>query len=192
MPPLILASASPYRRELLARLGLPFACEAPDIDEEALQRTALAPADIAAALAERKAAAVAARHPGAVVIGSDQLVHLDGAILGKPGGPEAAAAQLARLAGRTHELLTAVCVLHPHGAERTVVAARLAMRPLADADIARYLAADRPFDCAGAYKLERRGIALFTAIACDDHTAIVGLPLLWLSGVLMRLGFPLP
>ncbi|MCS6969756.1 MAG: nucleoside triphosphate pyrophosphatase [Planctomycetota bacterium] len=192
MPPLVLASSSRYRRALLARLGLPFAWEAPEIDEEASERSALPPRAIAEQLAERKARAVAARHPQAVVIGSDQLAHLDGELLGKPGSAAAAEQQLARLAGREHELVTAVCVLHPQGAERATVVARLRMRALDAASIARYVAADQPLDCAGSYKLEQRGIALFERIACEDHTAIVGLPLLWLSGTLIRLGFPLP
>lgn len=193
MPPLILASTSRYRRELLARLGTPFACEAPGVDEDAVKADAgLSPRQVAETLAERKARAVAARHPGAVVIGSDQLAHLDGAVLGKPGDEARACAQLARLAGRTHELVTAVCLVHPGGVEHHTDLARLSMRPLDAAAIARYVAADRPLDCAGAYKLECRGIALFAAIACADHTAITGLPLMWTAGALTRLGYAVP
>lgn len=190
---LILASTSRYRQELLARLGVPFTCQAPGVDEDAVKtdRT-LGPRQVAEILAERKARAVAQRHPDAVVIGSDQLAHLDGAVLGKPGTVEAADAQLARLAGRTHELVTAVCVVHPAGVERVTDLAHLAMRPLSREAIARYVAADRPLDCAGAYKLECRGIGLFSAVACSDHTAITGLPLMWTAGVLARLGFSVP
>ena len=190
---LILASTSRYRQELLARLGVAFTCQAPGVDEDSVKADrALGPRQVAEILAERKAQAVAARHPGAVVIGSDQLAHLDGDVLGKPGTAEAAEAQLARLAGRTHELVTAVCIIHPGGVERLTDLARLSMRPLAAAAIARYVAADRPLDCAGAYKLECRGIALFSAVACADHTAITGLPLIWTAGVLGRLGIPTP
>ena len=190
MPPLLLASTSRYRKELLARLGVAFACEAPGVDEEAVKTDlSLSPRRVAEILAEQKALAVAARHPGAVVIGSDQLAHLDGAVLGKPGAAAGAEAQLASLAGRTHELVTAVCIVHPGGIERCTDLAHLTMRPLAAGAIARYVAADQPLDCAGAYKLECRGIALFSSIACADHTAITGLPLMWTAGVLRGLGF---
>lgn len=190
---LILASTSRYRQELLARLGLPFTCQAPGVDEDAVKTDRnLGPRQVAEILAERKARAVAALHPEAVVIGSDQLAHLDGAVLGKPGTVEAAEAQLARLAGRTHELVTAVCIVHPGGVERITDLAHLTMRPLPAEALARYVAADRPLDCAGAYKLECRGIGLFSAVACADHTAITGLPLIWTAGVLGRLGFAVP
>lgn len=190
---LILASTSRYRQELLGRLGVPFVSQAPGVDEDAVKTDrSLGPRQVAEILAERKARAVAERHPGAVVIGSDQLAHLDGAVLGKPGTAGAAEAQLARLAGRTHELVTAVCIIHPGGIERIADLAHLTMRPLSSEAIARYVAADQPLDCAGAYKLECRGIGLFSAIACADHTAITGLPLIWTAGVLGRLGFAIP
>jgi septum formation protein len=192
MPPLILASTSRYRKELLARLGLDFICEAPGVDEDAFKARGLEPRRLAETLAETKARAVAARHPDAVVIGSDQLAHLDGCVLGKPGTAETAQAQLGRLAGRTHELVTAVCIIHPGGVERVTDLAHLSMRPLAAEALARYVAADRPLDCAGAYKLECRGIALFSSITSADHTAITGLPLIWTAGVLGRLGFAVP
>lgn len=192
MPPLILASTSRYRKELLARLGLAFTTEAPGVDEDAVKATGLAPRRLAEVLAERKAAAVAARHPGSVVIGSDQLVADGDRILGKAHTRDGAADQLRSLRGRSHELVTAVHVIHPGGAERHLAIATLAMRGLSDAAIARYVAADDPVDCAGSYKLECRGIALFSAIACDDHSSIIGLPLIWLSGVLGRLGYEVP
>lgn len=193
MPDLILASTSRYRKELLARLGLPFACAAPGVDEDAVKHDAsLSPRQVAEVLAERKARAVAERHPGAVVIGSDQLAHLDGVVLGKPGTATNAVAQLGQLAGRTHELVTAVCIIHPGGVERCTDLAHLTMRALGPAALERYVAADQPLDCAGAYKLECRGIALFSAIACADHTAITGLPLIWTGSVLARLGFAVP
>jgi len=192
MPPLLLASTSRYRKELLERLGLPFQAVAPQVDEDAVKGGGLAPQQVAEVLAERKAAAVAARHPEAVVIGSDQLVALDGEVLGKAGTRERAVEQLRALRGRTHELLTAVCILHPGPARRHTAIARLTMRQLDDAALARYVAADDPVDCAGSYKLECRGIALFSRIDCEDHSAIVGLPLLWLSAALAQLGYPVP
>lgn len=193
MPDLILASTSRYRRELLARLRLPFACASPGVDEDAVKADGrLSPRQVAETLAEAKARAVAALRPDAVVIGSDQLAHLDGMALGKPGTAANAEAQLARLAGRTHELVTAVCVVHPGGIERHTDIARLAMRRLDAAALARYVAGDQPLDCAGSYKLESQGIALFSSVDCADHTAITGLPLIWVSGVLARLGFAAP
>ncbi len=190
MPRLILASTSRYRRDLLARLGLPFDCQAPGVDEDAVKDDAvLTPRQVAEELAERKARAVALLHPDAVVIGSDQLAHLDGQVLGKPGTAAGACSQLARLSGRTHELVTAVCVVHPAGIEHHVDIARLTMRALDGPTFARYVEADRPVDCAGSYKLECRGIALFESIVCADHTAITGLPLMWTTAVLARLGF---
>jgi septum formation protein len=193
MPELILASTSRYRKDLLSRLALPFACEAPGVDEDMVKSDAsLSPRQVAEILAERKAQAVAVRHPGAVVIGSDQLGQLDGEVLGKPGSVNGAQQQLTRLAGRTHELVTAVCIIHPGGIERLTDIARLHMRALDAAAIARYVSIDRPLDCAGAYKLECLGIALFEQVECTDHTAITGLPLIWTSTVLARLGFAVP
>jgi septum formation protein len=193
MPELILASTSRYRKELLARLTVPFVSEGPGVDEDAVKSDAgLTPHAVAACLAERKARAVADRHPEAVVIGSDQLVQLDGHIVGKPGTAEQARQQLARMAGRSHELVTAVCIIHPGGCEQVTEVATLHMRSLDQDAIARYVAQDQPLDCAGAYKLECLGIALFERILCGDHTAITGLPLIWTSGVLARLGFAVP
>jgi septum formation protein len=192
MPDLVLASTSPYRRALLARLGLPFRALPPACDEEALKVPGLAPAALAVALARAKAESLRAAEPGAVIIGSDQLAAVDDTILGKPGTVERAEAQLALLAGRTHTLLTAVAVAHPGGLLEHLDVTRLTMRPLTGAQIARYVAADRPLDCAGAYKLEEGGIALFSAIESADHSAITGLPLLALGTLLASLGFPVP
>jgi septum formation protein len=192
MPPLVLASTSRYRQELLGRLGIPFQAVAPGVDEDAIKRTSLSPQQIAETLAERKAAAVAAQHPDAVVIGSDQLVALDGQVLGKAGTATRAVEQLRAMRNRTHELMTAVCVIHPTSTLRHTAVARLTMRALDDDALIRYVAVDNPVDCAGSYKLECRGIALFSGIECDDHSAIIGLPLIWLSGVLAQLGYPVP
>ena len=191
-PPLILASTSRYRKELLARLGLEFTCLAPTCDEAAAKALGLAPQELAATLARTKAESVFARHPTAVVIGSDQVCVGAGQLLGKPGGRSEAIAQVQRLAGRTHELLTAVCVRHPGGRQEFLDIARLTMRSLTPAAIERAVDADQPFDCAGGYKLEARGIALFARIESADHTAIVGLPLLALTAILADLGYPVP
>lgn len=191
-PNLILASTSRYRRALLDRLGLPFECAAPGVDEDAFKGRRLAPEELARTLAREKALAVARAHPAAVVIGSDQVCALGDEVLDKPGTRAVAVERLGRLAGRTHRLVTAVCVAR--GAELVEFAdvTRLTMRPLGEAQIARYVDADEPFDCAGGYKLETRGIALFARIESADQTAVVGLPLMALVDALSSFGFELP
>lgn len=191
-PELILASTSAYRRALLERLGVPFRCVAPEFDEEAFPREGLSPRGLAEALARGKADAVAAREPAAVVIGCDQLVSLDGRILGKPGDAARALDQLGAMSGRAHELITAMVVVAPGRRFEHTDVARLTMRPLGRPTLERYVARDLPVDCAGSYKLERGGIALFERIESDDHTAITGLPLLALAGILAGLGFDAP
>lgn len=192
MPPLILASTSPYRRQLLERLRVPFACERPGVDEDAVKRSHEGPLAVVQALARQKALAVAARHPGAIVVGSDQAATIDGAILDKPATVANAQAQLQRLQGREHRLLTAVAIAHARGVVEFVDTTRLQMRPLAPGEIERYVAQEQPLDCAGSYKIEALGIALFESIASDDQTAIVGLPLLRLCRELRALGLAIP
>ena len=192
MPELVLASTSSYRRALLERLGVPFRCVAPLVDEETLKHTSEPPGVLAGRLARAKAEHVAAVEPGAVVIGSDQVVSLDGRVFGKPGDAARAVAQLLALAGRPHQLMTAFTVVHPSGTVDHLDVTTLWMRPLDRPEVERYLAADRPFDCAGSYKLEARGIALFARIDSVDHTAVTGLPLIALTTVLRGLGYPIP
>ncbi len=189
---LILASTSPYRRALLERLGVPFATEAPGVDEDEVKRRAESPLAAVTELARRKARAVAERFPDAVVVGGDQTAAVDGELLDKPGSEAAAKAQLRRLAGRTHELLTAVAIARGDELREFVDLTTLHMRELDDAEIARYVSAERPLDCAGSYKVEGLGVALFDRIDGSDHTAIQGLPLLRLCQELRRLGFALP
>jgi len=193
VPALVLASGSRYRREQLARLGLTFVAAAPEVDE------ARRPDEPLAALAERlaadKARAVLDRGSGhSVVIGSDQIASLEGERLGKPGSAAAAREQLARSSGRTLEFLTAVHVLD--GRDGTGHAAldrtRAVLRRLTEAEIDRYVAADLPLDCAGAFKVESLGIALFERIESEDPTALIGLPLLATARLLRARGFRLP
>lgn len=185
-PPVVLASTSRYRRELLARLGLSFETEAPGVDEAAFAAFGLAPRALAERLALEKCQAVARRRPGAIVIGSDQLVAVDGEILGKPGTAESAVAQLRKLSGRTHELVTALAVARGSDIHRQTDVTRLTMARLSEESLRRYVALDSPLDCAGSYKIESLGIALFERIESEDATAIQGLPLLtvarWLRG----------
>ena len=177
-PTLILASTSRYRRELLQRLRLPFDVVSPEVDEGALPGEA--PADLAMRLALAKAQAVAARHPDAVVIGSDQVADLDGRAIGKPGTHAKATEQLRQLRGHSVVFHTAVAVVRPATghAQVEVASVRVLFRPLSDAEIEHYLKAEQPYDCAGSAKCETLGIALLDAIHSDDPTALVGLPLI--------------
>jgi septum formation protein len=188
----ILASTSVYRKRLLRRLGIPFRCVAPRFDEAQLPRDGRTPRAVAEALAKGKAASVAVIEPEATVIGCDQLVALDGSILGKPGSMERAAQQLEALAGRTHELITALVVAHGRRSLYHTDVTRLRMRALTRPEIERYLSHDRPLDCAGSYKLEQRGIVLFECIESEDHSSIIGLPLIRLTSLLRTLGYTVP
>jgi len=195
LPRLVLASTSRYRRELLARLGLPFTARAPACDEEALKANLpgrTPPERLAATLARAKAESLAEAEPGAAVLGADQVAAVDGEILGKPGSAEQAAQQLARLAGRAHVLVTAVALALDGSVREHVDVTRLFMRPLSRAQIERYVAADAPIDCAGSYRIEARGITLFERIESADHDAIVGLPLIALTSMLGAMGYPVP
>ena len=185
---LILASTSPYRRELLSRLRLPFEAMAPDVDEAA--QPGEAPAALAQRLAQRKAQAVAARHADAVVIGSDQVAELDGQALGKPGGHERAVQQLRAMRGRDVRFHTAVAVLcNASGfGQQALVTVKVHFRDLHDDEIERYLLLEQPYDCAGSAKCETLGIALVDAIESDDPTALVGLPLIRTSAMLRAAG----
>jgi septum formation protein len=185
---IVLASTSPYRRELLARLGLPFEVEAPEVDET--PRPAERPLELARRLALAKAEAVAGRDREAVVIGSDQVADLDGTGIGKPGDHARATAQLRSMRGRTVLFHTAVAVVCRgsafSGLELASVSVRF--RDLSDAEIERYLRAERPYDCAGSAKAETLGIALLDAIHSDDPTALIGLPLIRTCALLRRAG----
>lgn len=191
-PELILASASPYRRALLERLGIAFRAVAPEFDERAISSEGLSPRSLAELLAAGKARSVQRREPRAIVIGCDQLVSLDGRILGKPGTVERAVAQLEAMSGRVHELITAMVLAGPDGEFAHTDVSRLRMRRLDHSQIERYVAADVPLDCAGSYKLEKRGVVLFDRIDTEDATAITGLPLLALIRLLERFGCVLP
>lgn len=188
MIPLVLGSTSRYRRELLARLRLPFEVAAPQVDETPLPGEA--PAALALRLALEKGRDVALRHPGAVVIGADQVCDLDGEPIGKPGTHERAVAQLLRLSGRTAVFQTALAVLRPGtGFERALLApVTVRFRALSEAEIERYLRLEAPYDCAGSAKCETLGIALLEAIESDDPTALVGLPLIRTAALLREAG----
>jgi septum formation protein len=189
---LILASTSRYRRALLGRLGLPFDCVAPRVDEARLPDESAA--NLAARLARLKAEAVSSLHPGAVVIGSDQVALRGHDLLGKPGTVERCRDQLQRSSGRDVVFLTAVHVIDgPAGrAESHLDRTTVLFRELSGAEIDRYIERDRPLDCAGGFKAESLGIALFERIDSSDPTGLMGLPLTWVCGALRRAGFEVP
>lgn len=189
---IVLGSTSAARHAQLTRLGLPFTVLPPEVDEDLI--VGASPDETARLRARAKAHDVLRRaSTGAIVIGADQLVDLDGAILGKPGTSERAIDQLTRLAGRSHRLVSAVVVLR-EGApgQEHVDVTELHMHPWDRAALARYVAHDRPEPCAGSYRIEGRGIALFTRIVGNDPTAIEGLPLGALAAMLRALGVEVP
>lgn len=189
---LILASTSSYRRDLLKRLGLPFEVVRPDVDETPMPGET--PRVQAERLALAKAKVVAARHPDAWVLGSDQVAELAGQALGKPGDFERAADQLSAASGKRLHFHTAGC-LHRHADARSFRFYDLTVvqfRNLLPGEIERYLHAEQPYDCAGSFKSEGLGISLFDAIESQDPTALVGLPLIQLAKALRRAGFVLP
>jgi septum formation protein len=185
---LILASSSAYRRELLSRLRLPFTVDVPAIDETPLPGEA--PAATALRLARLKAQAVAARQPGALVIGSDQVATLDGAQIGKPGSHAAALAQLQTMRGRDVVFHTALCLWD--GRDGTFqledIETTVKFRDLPDAELDAYLRIEEPYDCAGSAKNEGLGIAILERIESSDPTALTGLPLIALTGMLRAAG----
>jgi septum formation protein len=187
-PQLILGSTSRYRRELLERLRLPFDVRSPDVDETPLPDES--PAALAQRLALAKACAVAATHPHAVVIGSDQVADLDGRPIGKPGNHQRATEQLRAMSGKQVVFQTAVAVVClATGFEGQALApVTVRFRELSDAEIEHYLRAEQPYDCAGSAKSETLGIALLDAIESDDPTALVGLPLIRTCALLRAAG----
>lgn len=189
---IILASASRYRGELLSRLGLQFRQLAADIDESPLPGESAA--TLATRLAAAKARALGHRAPGAIVIGSDQTLDCEGVLLGKPGGFEAASRQLRRLSGRSASFYTAVAVFDTTTGRQVGDLARTLthFRTLTDVEIARYLHRETPYDCAGSFKAEGLGIALFEAVESDDPTALIGLPLIRLRRLLATCGLAVP
>ena len=188
---LILGSTSRYRRELLARLNTPFTVVGPDVDETPAEHEA--PHALALRLALAKARAVAALHPEAVVIGSDQVADLNGTPLGKPGTHERAVLQLQRMRGQTVVFQTAVAVVcaATQFEEVDLAAVKVRFRDLSDAEIESYLRTEQPYDCAGSAKSEGLGIALLASIDNDDPTALVGLPLIRTCRMLRAAGIAL-
>ncbi len=191
-PTIVLASSSPYRRDLLDRFLDEYEAVAPEVDERNAKD--LPPAELARHLARKKAEAVAVNARQALVIGADQVAVLDDRVLGKPGEHARAVEQLLAASGKAVTFLTAVCILDPVGraryehTDKTVVRFRRFDRRLAEA----YLRHDEPYDCAGSFKLEGAGFVLFESVTTDDPTALIGLPMIWLADRLLQLGYLLP
>jgi septum formation protein len=194
-PGIILASSSAYRRELLARLQLPFEAVAPDIDEAPLPGEA--PQETALRLARDKAAAIARLRPGTLVIGSDQVATLDGLQIGKPGDHVRALAQLQLMRGRRVVFHTALCLWDgrlapdaPDAVQIENIQTFVTFRDLPDTELDAYLRIEQPYDCAGSAKNEGLGITLLERIDSSDPSALTGLPLIALTGMLRRAGVP--
>ncbi|MCG8370169.1 MAG: Maf family protein [Proteobacteria bacterium] len=191
-PTICLASSSPYRRGLLDRFLDTYEVMDPEVDES--NDGGLAADDLARHLARRKAEAIAVNARDALIIGADQLAVMDDRVLGKPGDHSRAVEQLLAASGKVVTFLTAVCILDPIGraryehTDRTIVRFRQFDRRLAEA----YLRLDEPYDCAGSFKLEGAGFLLFEAVSTDDPTALIGLPMIWVSDRLLDLGYLLP
>lgn len=188
----VLASTSQYRRQLLERLSLRFTVAAPDVDESPLPGET--PVDLVTRLARAKAEVVARRHPNSVVIGSDQLAVFGREIIGKPGNPERCIEQLKAFSGQRLAFHTAVHVIHSDTGsnEGHLDLTTVYFRKLSDAEVERYVARERPVSSAGGFKIEGLGISLFDRVESQDPTALIGLPLIWLSAALRRAGFQLP
>jgi septum formation protein len=187
---LILASQSSARKRLLARLRVDFETIPADIDEAAVARKIRQPRRLVAVLAKMKAQAVADGREGRFVIGSDQVLVCGGRVFGKPLTRARAQSQLRAVSGRSISLLTAVCVIDPAGEQTSWVhETKMKFRKLTTREIADYVSLDQPLECSGSFKFESYGIGLFESVQTDDPTAIEGLPLLSLHGVLLRLGY---
>ncbi len=189
--PLILASTSAARKQSLERLGFPFETRHPEVDENAwkAKNPNLSAAAIAEGLAAEKAKSIGSRVGSAVVIGGDQVLKCEGKMLGKPNSLENAQAQLRMLAGKTHSLITSVSVYTREGVYKNTDITRLTMREMDDQMILRYVLKDKPLDACGSYRFEAFGIGMFESIETQDPSAITGIPLLWMSGLLQELGY---
>jgi len=189
---LVLGSTSPFRCELLQRLGLPFDTAAPDIDETPLPDES--PKELVKRLSVAKAQAVASQFPDALIIGSDQVAVIDDDILGKPGNHDRAVEQLRRASGRSVNFYTGLCLYNSRTNQHQldVVSFEVTFRQLTDQQIERYLQREQPYNCAGSFKSEALGITLFEAMRGDDPTALIGLPLIRLTSMLTEEGVALP
>ena len=189
-PTLILASSSPYRQQLLQRLGMPFVAIAPNLDES--PQPGESPKNLTLRLAKAKAQAIASLHPKAWVIGSDQSADLNGHAIGKPGTHAAALAQLKQMQGQIVVFHTSLCLIGQGFCETTHVPTTVQFRNLPEQVLDQYLHLEQPYDCAGSAKSESMGIILLEKIESEDPTALIGLPLIALTSLFLQAGIPLP
>jgi septum formation protein len=189
---LILASASPYRKILLQRLGLQFVCCAPQMVETALSGESAA--TLTQRLARGKANSISLQHPSAIVIGCDQVAEFAGTLVGKPANRDLAVEQLMHFSGNTVQFLSALCVLRlePWFCEEVTVPTLVHFRDYSLAEAQRYIELDMPLDCAGSFKSEAGGSVLLRALESEDPTALIGLPLIALSHILRKMGLAAP
>jgi septum formation protein len=192
MRKIILASKSPYRKQLLERLDLDFLCENSEFDENYLKGNISDPYDLTRQLSIAKAKKVQKKFPNDIIIGSDQVCHFEGQNLGKTGSWEKSFEQLMQMNGKTHELFTSYAILYKDEVIIETNITKLKIKKLTEKQIKNYLSIDNPIDCAGSYKLELKGISLMDEILTDDETAIIGLPLLSLAKNLGEFGVSIP
>jgi septum formation protein len=196
MTRIILASKSPYRKQLLERLGIRFECLDSGLNEDDFKKSLKNPIQLSEALSIAKAQKIGVQDGvdlnNSIIIGSDQVCHIDGQILSKPGNSERAIGQLRFLQGKVHELVTSYAIFYKNEIITNTVITSLKLRNLSDTQIKRYLSTDKPFDCAGSYKIELNGISLMEKITTEDQTAIIGLPLIKLATDLNNIGVLIP
>lgn len=191
---IVLASQSPYRKNLLEKMGLTILTTNPELNEDDLKKTLeqkkYSAHEISKTLAYEKGLSVLKKFSeDSLIISGDQLVSFEDHILGKPGNFENAAAQLQIMNGKWHELITSVCIFHKNKYVQHTDITKLKMKQLSTAEISSYLKHDQPYDCAGSYKIEKSGVILFESIDCQDFTAIQGIPLIWLSNKLKEYSY---
>lgn len=197
---IVLASTSPFRKSLLEKLNLPFEAIAPHFNEDAFKKMGWDSVKLTQELAMGKAKSLCSRFADAIIIGSDQVLDLEGTIFGKPKTAEKAVSQLRQMSGKAHRLVTSMAIIQSQNQSSNPTGkifvhtdiTTLKMRALSDEEIIRYIDADQPLDCAGSYKIEKLGISLFDKIETEDANSIVGLPLLALTQILRQLGVSLP
>lgn len=188
MGKIILGSSSAFRKAQLSTLAIDFECHSPDIDEDSIKAQGLTPSEVSKHLSREKALAVQKVFPNDIIIGGDQVLEFEGEIFNKPLTKEKAIESLQKLQGKTHRLITSICIIKGENFYEHTVVANMKMRTLTKKQIENYVTKDEPLWSCGAYKLETLGIALFEEIECKDHSSIIGLPLLSVASTLMSLG----
>ncbi len=192
MKEIILASSSIYRKQQLESLGVTFTTESPGVDEEPLKIEGIDHVELSQKLSLLKAKAVSDKNKTAIVIGGDQVASFNNTILSKPKTKEKSFEQLKTLSGNEHRLITSLAIVSDNQEHVHTCIAKMKMRKLSDDQITRYIETDEPFQCCGSYRLESLGISLFDAIECNDHTSIIGIPLMWTARLLSDLGLQTP